>query len=340
MSGASPSASTISKRGGLLALDPGRVHRVDQLDRVGLGQLAGHVEAVVEVAVDLQQRRAVRDRLASLPIAILPSGHQHGAGHAGLGRVGGRRRGGVAGGGADDGLGAVRSAATEIAIVMPRSLNDPVGLRPSTLRQTCAPVRSESARSGTSGVPPSRRVTTGAPVEHRQPVGVLARSPRATGAPSSVSFHAHHGGRRPARSSSSARASTVAASAASRRRVGDDDELRAGRVVRLVAGGRACWRTVSIDTSCSANAGRDLRQHARPVGHVEADVVAGRRLAHRQDAAGRRRPTPAARGRPPTRLRATATRSPSTAVAVGSPPAPAAVEHQLRRPPRPRRTRR
>src|SRR5450759_1844959 len=37
----------------LLALDPRRVDRVDQLDRVGLGQLAGQDQAVVEVTVDL-----------------------------------------------------------------------------------------------------------------------------------------------------------------------------------------------------------------------------------------------------------------------------------------------
>src|SRR6478735_9870860 len=49
------------------------------------------------------------------------------------------------------------------ATVIPRSLNDPVGFAPSTLRKTCAPTRSESAYAGTSGVPPSSRVTTFAP---------------------------------------------------------------------------------------------------------------------------------------------------------------------------------
>ena len=53
------------------------------------------------------------------------------------------------------------SAALEIAIVMPRSLNDPVGLAPSTLMQTSQPVISESTHAYTSGVPPSRSVTTG-----------------------------------------------------------------------------------------------------------------------------------------------------------------------------------
>src|SRR3954470_18669153 len=53
------------------------------------------------------------------------------------------------------------STALDTAIVMPRSLKDPVGLAPSTLRWTSAPVRSESTGAGTSGVLPSCRVTTG-----------------------------------------------------------------------------------------------------------------------------------------------------------------------------------
>ena len=46
------------------------------------------------------------------------------------------------------------------AMVMPRSLNEPVGLRPSTLRYTSQPVSSDRYGAGTSGVAPSRRVTT------------------------------------------------------------------------------------------------------------------------------------------------------------------------------------
>ncbi len=55
------------------------------------------------------------------------------------------------------------ATALEIATVMPRSLNEPVGLAPSTFRYTLAPTRSESLGAGTSGVPPSSKVTTGAP---------------------------------------------------------------------------------------------------------------------------------------------------------------------------------
>ena len=53
------------------------------------------------------------------------------------------------------------SAALEMATVMPRSLNEPVGLAPSTFRTTRAPTRADSLGAGSSGVPPSRRVTTG-----------------------------------------------------------------------------------------------------------------------------------------------------------------------------------
>ena len=54
------------------------------------------------------------------------------------------------------------STAMEMAIVIPLSLNDPVGFAPSTLSQTCAPIRSDRRGAGTRGVPPSSKVTTGA----------------------------------------------------------------------------------------------------------------------------------------------------------------------------------
>ena len=55
------------------------------------------------------------------------------------------------------------STALLMAIVMPRSLKDPVGLAPSTLRNTSQPVRRDSSGAGSSGVAPSWRVTTGVP---------------------------------------------------------------------------------------------------------------------------------------------------------------------------------
>ncbi len=47
------------------------------------------------------------------------------------------------------------------AQVMPRSLNEPVGLAPSTFSHTSAPTRSDSRGAGTSGVEPSSSETTG-----------------------------------------------------------------------------------------------------------------------------------------------------------------------------------
>ena len=52
-----------------------------------------------------------------------------------------------------------RANASVTAIVMPRSLNEPVGLAPSTLRCTVQPVNSDSRVACTSGVPPSSSVT-------------------------------------------------------------------------------------------------------------------------------------------------------------------------------------
>src|SRR5437660_8093678 len=53
------------------------------------------------------------------------------------------------------------SAAFEIAIVIPRSLNDPVGFAPSTFNITRAPTASDRRGASTSGVLPSHKVTSG-----------------------------------------------------------------------------------------------------------------------------------------------------------------------------------
>ncbi len=53
------------------------------------------------------------------------------------------------------------SAALEMARVIPRSLNEPVGLAPSYLSQTSASVCTDKVSLRTSGVPPSRSVITG-----------------------------------------------------------------------------------------------------------------------------------------------------------------------------------
>jgi hypothetical protein len=109
--------------------------------------------------------------------------------------------------------------------------------------------------------------------------------------------------------------------------VGDDDE--ASRAVDppepLAAGGSAANDLLlanGLDRHLVVGEGRGhLGEDARAIGDVEADVVAGEGLAHveqRQVGVGAL-PGP----RPPrTRCRATATTSPRTALAVGSPPAP------------------
>ena len=53
--------------------------------------------------------------------------------------------------------------AADTAQVIPRSLNDPVGLEPSSLSQTSAPTRSPMTGAGTSGVEPSPIEITGSP---------------------------------------------------------------------------------------------------------------------------------------------------------------------------------
>ena len=53
------------------------------------------------------------------------------------------------------------STALVMAIVIPRSLKDPVGFIPSYLTQTSAPVRADRAGAGMRGVPPSQRVMIG-----------------------------------------------------------------------------------------------------------------------------------------------------------------------------------
>ncbi len=92
--------------GGLLAVDAVGVDRVDQRRRVVLRQRAAQVEAVVEVALHLQQLRAVNERLRQLAERDLALGHEDRAGQPALGGVGGGARAGVAGARADDGLGA------------------------------------------------------------------------------------------------------------------------------------------------------------------------------------------------------------------------------------------
>ena len=55
------------------------------------------------------------------------------------------------------------SSAADTATVMPRSLNDPVGLAPSIFSHTSTPAFSDSRSARISGVEPSSSDTTGSP---------------------------------------------------------------------------------------------------------------------------------------------------------------------------------
>src|SRR3954447_21134106 len=99
---------------------------------------------------------------ASLPVAILPSGTMTAP----------RRPARAAYAAADAAVlpvdahrtaSAPSRTAALTAHVMPRSLNDPVGFRPSSFSHTSAPTRSLKAGARTNGVAPSPSVTMGSP---------------------------------------------------------------------------------------------------------------------------------------------------------------------------------
>ena len=225
---------------------------------------------------------------------------------------------------ADDGLRALAWPRSLIAIVMPRSLNDPVGLRPSNLSQHLGADALRQLLGMDERCAALVQGDHGRALEHRQPVAVLAdHAPPLVGhqEPSTRMTELT-----PRTTSSPRRRSTVADSAASRRGVRDDDEVGAG-APRRRRRATTSWRTVSIDTSWSAKAAATGRAH-RTVLDVEADVVPRERVAHGEDAQVGVGRLPGPRP-PPTRWRATATRSPSTARGGGIAAGALTVEHQL-----------
>src|SRR6266511_3240159 len=90
------------------------------------------------------------------------------------------------------------STAFDIARVIPRSLNDPVGLAPSNFRKTSQPVSADSVSDRISGVPPSWRVTTGVASVTGRRERYSSITPRhgvaITGLPSFDLLHAEHAG--------------------------------------------------------------------------------------------------------------------------------------------------
>ncbi len=83
--------------GRLLPLDTCGVDAVDQRHGVLIGEISGEVQAVIEVAVDLQQSCAVGKGLTQLAQCDLSLWDQDGAHHARAHRIGSRAGAGVSG---------------------------------------------------------------------------------------------------------------------------------------------------------------------------------------------------------------------------------------------------
>ena len=91
--------------GRLLALDAVRVDGVHERDRVLLADVAREPQGVVEVAADVEDARAVGDRLGQLALRDVAVRDEDVGVEAAVGGVGGGGSAGVAGRGAEDGLG-------------------------------------------------------------------------------------------------------------------------------------------------------------------------------------------------------------------------------------------
>jgi hypothetical protein len=176
-------------------------------------------------------------------------------------------------------------AATEIAIVIPRSLNDPVGLPPFALQPDVA--------AGPLGQVPGRheRCAALAEGEHLEVGGDRSRSryssitPRHWWAIAQSSPSTRITLLTASTTDSRASASTVAAKRGVRGGVGHDDQRGRGGPVGAPPSSRSgscCWRSgLDRDARARRRPWGDLGEHARPVGDVEADVVPGQHLAHR-----------------------------------------------------------
>ncbi len=318
-SGASPSTSTTSKAA---VFWPSMRSLLTEFTRC-TGYLSASsramLEAVVEVALHLQQLRVVGDRLAELAHRDLALRYQHRGRDAGVGRVGRRTLADVLPVEAQITALAPCSMALETAIVIPRSLKEPVGFMPSNFTQTRAPVRDDSAGAGMSGVPPSPRVMTGRLLRHIEAIGVFAEN-----SPPLV----RHGSYSPSTrrvdwtletAGFAASASTVEAS--------DDSDASWVTMTRVAVGESASWRTdwlrVSTETPWSANTVAMVASTPGLVGHRERHLVAGADGATAGAPARSAWVDSATPGPPATWRRAAETRSPSTAEAVSTLPAPA-----------------
>jgi len=203
-------------------------------------------------------------------------------------------------------------------MVMPRSLNEPVGFAPSTLSQTLAPTRSERRGAGTSGVPPRAGSPRGG-LAHREVAPVFLNQ----AAPACAMLRPHAPGVVVAVDDAQHPSDLI-----------DDGRRRRSAMHPITSPSRATWvkkmrRASSPRPVCSMErmetwwSRRRLRPRRarRPVGDVDAQVVGGAQLVGRRNLTGRPRDGAGA-AKPERRWRAASMTSPSTALAVACPPAP------------------
>ena len=259
---------------------PDRVDRVDQRDRVVVASARARSRQSSKLPSTCTTWAPCTIAWASLPVAIRPGRQQHEQAEAG--RVlrtrpptrrccpSTRRRRPWR----------PAPAATLIATVMPRSLNEPVGFAPSTLSQTSQPRSSDSASRRDQRRAPLAQRDHGIGVGDRKPRAIardhaasrapetgafelLGDPPRSVGSLISLTFDSHHAGHVADDVEPAQGASTVALSAAS--------VARWVTITSWASASRPCWRTVWIDTPCSAKHQRDRGEHTRHVGRPRGD---------------------------------------------------------------------
>ena len=186
------------------------------------------------------------------------------------------------------------STAFETAIVMPRSLNEPVGFMPSNLTQTFAPVRASSAGAGMSGVPPSPSVMIGVASVTSRRSRYSCSTPRHWWhhLQSFDSEHARDLGHRLVR----LQGRDGRGERGLRRLMRADHQGSGGRGVAVASDAPTAARA-STETPCSLNSVAIWREHAGLVDDLEGDLVAGGDARDRQDRAGPPASTRRRRGR-------------------------------------------
>ena len=289
----------------LLALDAELVDRVDERDRVALDQLADERQRLVEVAAQRDHPRAVHQRLRELAGRDLALGDDHRAADPRARRVGGRDAA-VLPVEAQITASAPSRTAADTAQVMPRSLNEPVGLAPSSFSHTSAPTFSLRRRACTSGVEPSLSETTGSPSANGSRSRIALDEAGLLPCTSNVSSITRiaRGGER--MKSMRPMSSTAAKSLRLEDRVHDHHQARV--LAQPLLHDRLDRGALQPQHL------RDLRQHARAVRHLHVQVERGLDVLDDLQAIG-------ASGVEAGGIIALIT-SPSTALAVCGPPAP------------------